>query len=215
MTLSESVLNLLEPYVNHNAAYNSTEREKEEATICQPGTRTRVLNQIQRWVRGDGPSTMWLYGPAGAGKSTIAQTIAQQCDNQSRRNLAFSYFFSRRNTNRNDLTKFIPTFAYQLVRTMPSLDPWIREVYESDPAIFRQRIQDQVRRLIIYPLWTMLAQTPQMILPTMTVVIDGLDEYSEESGGISLSRLVRIFVSGLECLPIRIFFASRPEPYIR
>ena len=215
MTLSESVLSILEPYVNHNAAYNSTEREKEEATICQPGTRTRVLNQIQRWVRGDGPSTMWLYGPAGAGKSTIAYTIAEQCDNQSPRTLAFSYFFSRRNTDRSNLTKFIPTFAYQLSRTMPSLGPWILEVYKSDPAIFRQRLRDQAQRLIIYPLWKMLAQAPQMILPTMTVVIDGLDEYSEESGGVSLSQLTPIFFNDLECLPFRIFFASRPEPYIR
>src|SRR6201996_2021906 len=215
MTLSESVLNLLEPYVNHNAAYNSTEREKEEATICQPGTRTRVLNQIQRWVRGDGPSTMWLYGPAGAGKSTIAYTIAEQCDNQSPRTLAFSYFFSRRNTDRSNLAKFIPTFAYQLSRTMPSLGPWILEVYKSDPAILRQRLQNQAQRLIIYPLWKMLAQAPQMILPTMTVVIDGLDEYSEESGGVSLSQLAQIFFNDLKCLPFRIFFASRPEPYIR
>src|ERR1700761_822484 len=61
----------------------------------------------------------------------------------------------------------------------------------------------------------MLAQAPEMILPTMTIVIDGLDEYSEESGGISLSQLVRIFFDDLECLPFRIFFASRPEPYIR
>src|ERR1700761_1744281 len=215
MTLSESVLSILEPYVNHNAAYNSTEREKEEATICQPGTRTRVLNQIQGWVRGDGPSTMWLYGPAGAGKSTIAYTIAEQCDNQSPRTLAFSYFFSRRNTDRSNLTKFIPTFAYQLSRTMPSLRPRIQEVYKSDPAILRQRLRDQAQRLIIYPLWKMLAQAPQMILPTMTVVIDGLDEYSEESGGVSLSQLARIFFNDLECLPFRIFFASRPEPYIR
>src|ERR1700761_1781706 len=215
MTLSESVLSILEPYVNHNAAYNSTEREKEEATICQPGTRTRVLNQIQGWVRGDGPSVMWLYGPAGAGKSTIAHTTAEQCDNQSSTNLAFSYFFSRRNLDRNDMTKFIPTFAYQLVRKLPSLGPRIREAYEADPVVFRQRLQDQVQRLIIYPLWKMLAQTPQMILPTMTVVIDGLDEYSEESGGVSLSQLTRIFFNDLECLPFRIFFASRPEPYIR
>src|SRR6201996_5458939 len=134
MTLSESVLSILEPYVNHNASYNSAEREAEEATICHPGTRTRVLNQIQSWVRGDGPSTMWLYGPAGAGKSTIAYTIAEQCDKQSPRSLAFSYFFSRRNTNRNDLTKFIPSFSHQLVSAMPSLDQPVKKAIDSNPS---------------------------------------------------------------------------------
>src|SRR6201996_3343536 len=152
MMFSESALKILEPYVNHNAAYNSAEREREEATICQPGTRTRVLNQIRSWVRCDGPSTLWLYGPAGAGKSTIAYTVAEQCDQQSPRSLAFSYFFSRRNINRNDLTKFIPTFAHQLVSMIPSLDQPMKDSIASDRSIFSRRLEYQVEKLIIDPL---------------------------------------------------------------
>src|ERR1700761_5709933 len=155
MMFSESALKILEPYVNHNAAYNSAEREREEATICQPGTRTRVLNQIRSWVRCDGPSTLWLYGPAGAGKSTIAYTVAEQCDQQSPRNLAFSYFFSRRNINRNDLTKFVPTFAHQLVSMIPSLDQPMKKAIYSNPSIFFRRLEDQVRVLIAKPLQKM------------------------------------------------------------
>src|ERR1700761_3390807 len=168
MMFSESALKILEPYVNHNAAYNSAEREREEATICQPGTRTRVLNEIRTWVRGDGPSTLWLYGPAGAGKSTIAYTIAEEWDKQSLRNLAFSYFFSRRNTNRSDLSKFIPTFAYQLLSRMPSLDQSIKQAIESNHSVFSCRLEDQIQVLIASPLRKMLNQIPPMI-----VVIDG------------------------------------------
>src|SRR6201996_5794627 len=209
MTLTESALSILEPYVNHNAAYNSGEREMEDATICQPGTRTRVLDQIRRWVRGDGPSVMWLYGPAGAGKSTIAYTIAEQCDEQSPRSLAFSYFFSRRNTNRNDLTKFIPTFAHQLVSMIPSLDQPMKKAIASDRSIFSRRLEYQVEKLIIDPLREIRDQ-----IPLMVVVIDGLDEYSEENSKVPLSRLVGILVNALADFPFRLLFASRPETYI-
>src|ERR1700761_347483 len=182
----------------------------EDATICQPGTRTRVLDQIRRWVRGDGPSVMWLYGPAGAGKSTIAYTIAEQCDEQSPRSLAFSYFFSRRNTNRNDLTKFIPTFAHQLVSVIPSLAKWMKEAIESDRSIFFRRLEDQVQVLIAKPLREMSNQIHPMI-----VVVDGLDEYSEESGKVPLPQLIGVLLGSLKDLPFRFFFASRQEPYIR
>jgi pantothenate kinase-related protein Tda10 len=90
-----SIQEILNPFCNHNAAYNSAERQSEEASICLEGTRTRVLKKIERWVRGDGLPTIWLTGPAGSGKSTIAHTVAKQCDENSPRNLAFSYFFSR------------------------------------------------------------------------------------------------------------------------
>ncbi|KIJ30800.1 hypothetical protein M422DRAFT_36420 [Sphaerobolus stellatus SS14] len=97
------VLNKLEPYINRNASYNSYEREQEGASICQSGTRERILAKIEEWITGEDPSVLWLYGPAGAGKSTIAQTIAERC--YHRKNLAFSYFFSRRNANRNECTR--------------------------------------------------------------------------------------------------------------
>jgi hypothetical protein len=45
----------------------------------------------------------------------------------------------------------------------------------------------------------------------MVVVIDGLDEYSEESGGLPLSQLVEVLVNALADYPFRFFFASRPE----
>src|ERR1700761_1488347 len=163
MILSESALKILEPYVNYNAAYNSAEREREEATICQPGTRTRVLKKIRRWVRSDGPSTLWLYGPAGAGKSTIAYTIAEKCDKKSPRRLAFSYFFSRRNTSRSDLSKLIPTFAHQLVSAIPSLDQSIKQAIDSNPSIFFRRLEDQAQVLIAKPLREMSNQIRPMI----------------------------------------------------
>ncbi|KIJ44787.1 hypothetical protein M422DRAFT_251777 [Sphaerobolus stellatus SS14] len=201
------VLNKLEPYINKNASYNSSEREQEGASICLPGTRERILTKIQGWIAGEGPPVLWLYGPAGAGKSTIAQTIAEQCDH--RKNLAFNYFFSRRNANRNDLTKFIPTFAYQLVHTIPSLGKPVRKAIDSNPSILGQRLELQAKTLIVEPLEAVSER-----MPCMVVVIDGLDEYSDGTGNLPLENLVRILVKAIKDMRFRIFFASRPESYI-
>src|SRR5436190_22650210 len=104
---------MLENHITPNAAYNSYERESEGASLCKEGTRVAVMGKVIEWARGDdGHPVCWLHGPAGSGKSTIAHTLAQQYD--KRYGLAFSFFFSRRNIDRSDATKFFPTFAYQL-----------------------------------------------------------------------------------------------------
>ncbi|KIJ47835.1 hypothetical protein M422DRAFT_248416 [Sphaerobolus stellatus SS14] len=201
------VLNKLEPYINKNASYNSYEREQQGTSICQPGTRGRILAKIEEWITGEGPPVLWLYGPAGAGKSTIAQTIAEQCDD--RKNLAFSYFFSRKNANRNDLTKFMPTFAYELVRTLPSLGTSVREVIRRDPSIFGRRLELQANTLIVEPLKAVSEQMPRMV-----IVIDGLDEYSDDTGTLPLKNFIHVLVEAIKDMPFRIFFVSRPESYI-
>jgi hypothetical protein len=151
---------------------------------------------------------MWLHGPAGSGKSTIAHTIAKWCDESHPRSLAFSYFFSRRNPDRNDLKKFIPTFAHQLISIIPSLDQGVREAAQGH-AIFKRSLRDQIDTLIVLPLQKFPGRIPPMI-----VVIDGLDEYSEETGKLPLWKLIQVLLNALTSFPFQFFFASRPEPYI-
>ncbi|KAJ7845298.1 hypothetical protein B0H13DRAFT_1476554, partial [Mycena leptocephala] len=57
----------------HSTTLNS------DSPQCHPHTRTAVQGTIQAWADEDSaaPSVMWLYGPAGAGKSAIAQTMAE------------------------------------------------------------------------------------------------------------------------------------------
>ncbi|KAF8986940.1 hypothetical protein BDQ17DRAFT_1490495, partial [Cyathus striatus] len=67
--------------------------ECHDAPKCHPETRKVVLLNIMSWVNSDNEATrvMWLYGPAGAGKSAIAQTTAEECHNEEK--LAASFFF--------------------------------------------------------------------------------------------------------------------------
>jgi len=71
--------------VSMGASYISQERDPPPR--CLPGTRSEVLEKIDTWVKAGVESTriLWLQGPAGAGKSAIAQTVAETCRTQSAR----------------------------------------------------------------------------------------------------------------------------------
>ncbi|KAF8341071.1 hypothetical protein F5887DRAFT_919185 [Amanita rubescens] len=190
-----------------HAAYNSAERESEHASTCQEGTRERVLSKLMRWSKAnDGYPVCWLEGPAGSGKSTILHTIAEQCDDEGR--LAFSFFFSRGKADRSDTAKVIPTFAYQLARSLPAIQsPLLHVLTKSNPFAPYLRLHDQLKNLIIDP--TLSIQ--QTTLP-MVVIIDGLDECSDEN---LLPQLIHALVDVTYYLPFRFLFASRPESHIR
>ncbi|KAF8143585.1 hypothetical protein K438DRAFT_1993721 [Mycena galopus ATCC 62051] len=47
---------------------------------CHPETRTKMLEDLRKWSQETDPasSILWLYGPAGAGKSAIMQTLSRE-----------------------------------------------------------------------------------------------------------------------------------------
>jgi hypothetical protein len=162
-----------------------------------------VLQQIKSWARDEnGRHVCWLNGPAGSGKSTIAHTIAHQ----NRKNLAFSFFFSRRHRERSDATKFFLTFAYQLAMALPLVKQPMQDALEKQPAILHQRLELQFTNLIIDPILSIAESVPQFI-----VVIDGLDECGSEVQG---QKLVQLLIDALPKLPFRFLLTSRLEAYI-
>jgi hypothetical protein len=203
-----SVFDLLKSHTNGNVAYNSLERKMEHVSICKEGTRERVLDEIIQWAEETQCSQIcWLHGHAGTGKSTIAQTIAERYDEQNK--LAFSYFFSRRNPDHNDMSKFIPTFACQLASVLPSLREPIKNALSHDPLVLTRSPEDVLRRLIIKPFNHISKPSSPMV-----IVIDGLDEYNQNEGRIPLSDLILLLAGPLLQLPFRLLLTSRPEAYI-
>jgi energy-coupling factor transporter ATP-binding protein EcfA2 len=68
---------------------------------------------------------LWLFGPAGAGKSALAQMIAGICHGEGR--LAASFFFSRPSPKRSDSTSLIATIAYQIALNIPASRSFIED----------------------------------------------------------------------------------------
>jgi hypothetical protein len=201
-----TVFDILKEHVALNASYNSRERELEHATVCEEGTRRGVLDNISAWSTApNGHPICWLQGPAGTGKSTVAHTIAKQCDDVGM--LAFSFFFSRAKQGRSVTTHFLSTFAYQLAKSFPAVQAPMRQALVADPSIPSQSLRDQMIKLIIYPVLNVGGPIPPMV-----AVIDGLDECGEE---VLLQELIQLLVNTTNQFPFRFLFASRPEVHIQ
>lgn len=130
----------------HNAA------ERGDPPNCHPETRLEIRTEIITWIVEPGVRktfVLWIYGPAGSGKTAIQQTIAEICDEMGI--LAASFFFSRTGIGRGDTSRFIPTLAYQLCFSVPALRGRILHTVEEQPSIFSSNILTQMMRLIITP----------------------------------------------------------------
>ncbi|KAJ7314994.1 hypothetical protein DFH08DRAFT_662115, partial [Mycena albidolilacea] len=109
---------LLQLNISGDAFYNS-----EQCFLppqCHPATRSTVQKAIQSWVVDDQrASVMWLYGPAGTGKSAIAQSMAEKW--AANYNLAATFFFGRWRAGGGSGKCLFPTIAYQLALHIPGL----------------------------------------------------------------------------------------------
>ena len=159
-------------------------------------------------------TVLWLYGSAGAGKSAIAQTIAEMCAELGL--LVTSFFFSRTSQLRNNERRLIPSIAYQLALSIPGTRSYIESAVQIDPSIFDRSLETQIETLIIRPLKNAYAvvnpaeakQWPKLI------IIDGLDECHGPSIQCSIIRLISSALLRIP-VPFILLVASRPEPHIR
>ncbi|KDR67054.1 hypothetical protein GALMADRAFT_1358985, partial [Galerina marginata CBS 339.88] len=197
------------------AFHNSSERY--DPPKCHPQTRVAVIQAIIDWIE-DGQKTsfiMWLNGPAGAGKSAIAQEIAELFHNSKR--LAASFFWSRYAAGRNNEERLIASLAYQLLIAIPPMRVYVEQGLEADPSIFTRSLEAQMESLIVEPLEKVFVQGQQGPVDSedpKLIVLDGLDECGTPDIQryilTVISRSVRKF-----CIPLLFIIASRPEQAIR
>lgn len=197
------------------AAYNSQERFPPPK--CYPETRNVILAQIIRWVEEQvngihRKRILWIYGPAGAGKSAIAQTISEIFSQQQA--LAASFFFSRANDRRGTENYIIGTIAYQLTNSIPEIRDDIGKAVARDPSVLRLSLDIQIQRLIVAPFLSFLSRPNAYHGRRYLIIIDGLDECD---GDDNQSRLIALIAElfGTHKLPFTFIFTSRPEPQIR
>jgi len=156
------------------------------------------------------PLILWLYGAAGAGKSAIAHSLDEICENHGW-HLA-TFFFWKTAAERSNITRFVATIAYQISRAIPASRSHIEAAVDDDPMIFHQSVDAQLGKLIIEPLHR-LHSTGFHSKP-FVIIIDGLDECQ---GTDIQSGLVKSLVAAFHDSPlrIRILIASRPEVHLQ
>jgi len=191
--------------VSMGAAYDSQERDP--APRCHPGTRRNALERIETWVEAGsgGTSILWLHGPAGAGKSAIAQTVAETC--AGRNQLAATFFFARTVAGRNSIRHLFPTIAVQIALSEPEKSQRLDKILNSQLYIL-------ARAWGSVDLVASLFQDSSHTNPSpLVVIIDGLDECQGHDDQLRIltevSRMVKT-----HHLPLRFVIVSRPEPHL-
>ncbi|KAF6761131.1 hypothetical protein DFP72DRAFT_1089840 [Ephemerocybe angulata] len=176
-----------------NALYNSAARF--DAPKCDEDTRIEVTNEIMGWiqVRDAATQILCMTGAAGAGKSTLQQTVSERCAHLGI--IAASFFFNVGDPTRNNVSRIVPTIAYQLGHKIPGLRQLIGVAVEDDPLIFDKELKTQMEVLIVNPVHHFLAKNPSNYEAfPYALLVDGLDECSGED------RQRELLVAIQECL---------------
>ncbi|KAF5352341.1 hypothetical protein D9756_006306 [Leucocoprinus leucothites] len=182
---------------------------------CNEDTRTALRGRIVEWGRKDEEPKrlLWLSGPAGVGKSAVAQTVAEELKEGGL--LGGVFFFSRPN-NRSDPDAVVPTLVYQLALQFPEYQRIIARQLKRDPLILNRNRRSQFKELIINPFLSLTSQLHTIAQKPLVIVLDGLDECNDREAQCEFVEMISHHMR-LEgpALRLRWMICSRPEPDIK
>ncbi|KAF5329637.1 hypothetical protein D9619_009261 [Psilocybe cf. subviscida] len=205
---SLSDLDRLYNEVAPNAILNAGGRADE--IRCYPGTREEVISKIEKWMDGHSDLShrmMWLSGPAGAGKSAIAQSLAERL--KEHRIPSANFFFFRGDDTRNNSQPLVATLVYQLRNYYPALNELLADCLTATPFICEASIDEQFKQLISSPL--RIIRHSSSIHGPIILIIDGVDECDNERKQEQILGALHVLVTQ-DNSPFRVLVASRAEP---
>ncbi|KAF9440447.1 hypothetical protein P691DRAFT_767752 [Macrolepiota fuliginosa MF-IS2] len=176
---------------------------------CHPNAHKDLRDHIANSF-DDPARAMVVFGPAGVGKTAIAQTMAEEFKASDR--LGASLFFSGRG-DRNDPDKVVPTLVYQLALTYPEYKNLVFRRLSIDPTILDKTLRVQFEELITKP-FQQLGES-EIPLRTSVVVLDGLDECTGKMAQRELLELIGNYVQEVPSSPLWWMISSRPEPHLK
>ncbi|KAF5318708.1 hypothetical protein D9619_010634 [Psilocybe cf. subviscida] len=204
---------LVESNVSWNAILNSEGRA--DAVRCYPGTRKTVIAHIEAWIRAEDNAEkriFWLCGPAGAGKSAIAQSIAERCLDHGIP--MANFFFFRADTTRNQAAPLVPTLLYQLFDVCPVIKWRVHNFITQNNFIFDKSVEKQLKTLMlsasIHPGQTWSGRQK------IVLILDGLDECSSDKLDTTQQDIIRALhhIVTHKDSPFILFVSCRAEPHL-
>jgi len=210
-------IELLQHKIVPGALHNSDERY--DPPKCHPHTRAAILQEIMEWIADVDRQArfLWLYGPAGAGKTAIEQTIAEWCYKMGF--LAAGFFFSRSVGGRNEKTFLITTIVDQLIVSIPEIRQHVGDALYNNPSLPTRSMEAQMDALIVKPLEAAASSSivdgiDFMNARPKVIVIDGLDECGDPESQRYILKVLMNAVNN-HSIPFSFILASRPEQHIR
>ncbi|KAJ3576615.1 hypothetical protein NP233_g316 [Leucocoprinus birnbaumii] len=207
---SDATTERLIPFICQDAAVNASARYP--LPRCHKGTREKIVEKLRIWFHDPElrRKIMWLYGPAGTGKSAVAQTFAEYCEENGC--LGSTFFFSRPN-HRDRYETVIPTIAYQLATTIPSYRVALTRAMANDTTILAKTPQVQLKKLIVEPFTALHLDIDPATQKRLLIVLDGLDECHGLDGQLELIEMIKE-TAQVSYLPFLWLICSRPEPHL-
>ncbi|QRW09280.1 WD repeat-containing protein [Ceratobasidium sp. AG-Ba] len=169
------------------AYYQSTQAMRLNWAGCTENTRVDVLQELHEWT---------------SGKTTIAYTLCHKLEEE--RSLAASFFCSRQLPECRDVSRIVPTIAYQLARYSIPFCHTISPLLKADPDVYNKPIATQFRELITKPVNQIKGSLPNHL----TIVIDALHECDATTG---TADILKVLLAEAPSLPLKFFVSSRPE----
>ncbi|KAJ3575408.1 hypothetical protein NP233_g1114 [Leucocoprinus birnbaumii] len=204
-------------YTTPDAAYGSYVTDSRAS--CVKGTRTRYIEDITGW--GDGTNRirqqrlMWMYGPAGVGKSAVAKSCAEFF---ARLKLLGASFFLSRDKRLNDPRRLFTTIAYQIAAQSPEYKRILGLAIENDSNLLSKGLRAQFQALLVAPFLELFQRG--VSIESKVVVVDGLDECdggsrSAEEAQVEIVDIVMDAVAQYGSkIPLLWAIFSRPEKHI-
>ncbi|CAE6431136.1 unnamed protein product [Rhizoctonia solani] len=201
-----------------SACYNSAQATELKRGSCTKGTRIDVLGQMVDWIEASIPgSVYWMSGMAGTGKTTISCSLCKDLEASGR--LAASFFCSRVLPECRDVSRIIPSIAYQLARFSHPFRFALSSILGKNPDAHTCLPDLQFDTLIVQTFLHVMKGSPsdsylvKDTLPeNLVVVIDALDECEHKK---STSQILDLLLTKSADLPIKFIVSSRPESEIR
>lgn len=188
---------------------------------CYPNSRRSIRRRIRRWLLGEADVSrlFWVWGPAGVGKSAIAQSIADDC--KSARRLGAVVFLSGLGGH-NDPNRIIPSLVYQLAVLHPHYKRILTQRLDDDPQLLdRGHMETQFKALIIEPvqsIWELhkLTFPEDSSLDPLVIILDGVDECRDHPDAQGqLMNLIGAHAKEAKDFPLLWLVCSRPERHLK
>ncbi|KAF7334525.1 NACHT domain-containing protein [Mycena venus] len=143
-----------------------------------------MLSDLLTWSADSNSNNgiLCLYGPAGAGKSAIAQSFCRLLEEEGQ--LGASIFFKRAHSSRGNGKRLFPTIPYQLAALLPELNRGISQKVEEKPSILERSLSIQLQKLILEP------SQKSIHGRALVIVLDGLDEREGQSNQQEILRAI-------------------------
>jgi hypothetical protein len=194
---------------------------EEEAALhrgeCTPGTRVDIRRGAVTWAFDTSPDSeciYWLSGQAGAGKTTIAFTIALYFKNLRMNGnngviLGGTFFCSRQFLDTRSAGSIVRTIVYQLALKSQSFQAALRQFGRFETVEHGPR--SQFMGLLVEPWMQSMQQRRANNEPCYILPINALDEL-EGTGGTDFLATLFDVVSKQHLAGLKFLVTSRLDP---